>query len=138
MSDELNILIGQLTELHGRTAEIAVRVRHDAQLLVDLQRETSHTLGRLWECRWEEAPPPAGSAASGPRILRLVEVRKLVGLAPSTIWAMVKDGRFPAPRRLGGRAVGWLSLEVDRWMNDTPGHDVDRPRGQRASRYPRR
>ncbi|MBI3045064.1 MAG: AlpA family phage regulatory protein [Betaproteobacteria bacterium] len=42
-----------------------------------------------------------------------------VGLARSTIWALVKQGEFPAPVLIhdGGRAVGWSSLAVQGWIH---------------------
>ena len=43
------------------------------------------------------------------RILRRPEVEHMVGLSRSTIYAMMAEGHFPKPVRLGRRAVGWLS-----------------------------
>ncbi len=56
-------------------------------------------------------------AAPAPvRMLRLPEVKQLVGLGRSTIYAMVKRGEFPAPVPLGARAVAWVSTEVTAWL----------------------
>ena len=52
------------------------------------------------------------------RILRRPEVERRVGLARSTIYELVSLRRFPAPVRLGSRAVGWLADEVDQWLSD--------------------
>jgi hypothetical protein len=38
---------------------------------------------------------------------------------------MIAAGKFPAPILLGGRAVGWLSHEVDEWISSR----VRAPRG---------
>ena len=48
----------------------------------------------------EQIPVPQG------RIMRLPEVLKMVGLSSSTLWNMVRDGRFPKQIRLGRRSVG--------------------------------
>lgn len=49
-------------------------------------------------------------------ILRLPQVKYRCGLGRSSIYARVKDGTFPAPVRLGERAVGWLESEVTTWI----------------------
>jgi prophage regulatory protein len=32
--------------------------------------------------------------------------------------AMVKQGQFPAPCRLGPKKHAWLEAEIDRWLQD--------------------
>ena len=49
-------------------------------------------------------------------ILRLPQVQARTGLSRSTIYAKVAAGRFPEMINLGGRAVGWLSDEVQDWL----------------------
>ena len=51
-----------------------------------------------------------------PRILRLPAVRARTGLARSTIYLRIAQGRFPRPISLGERAVGWIEVEVDAWL----------------------
>ena len=50
------------------------------------------------------------------RILRLPAVRARTGLARSTIYLRMSEGRFPKPISLGPRAVGWIETEVDTWL----------------------
>ena len=52
------------------------------------------------------------------RILRLSEVRARTGLARSTIYLAISQGRFPRPIALGPRAVGWIEAEVDVWLRE--------------------
>ena len=52
-----------------------------------------------------------------PRFIRRKAVEERTGLARSTIYQMVNEGRFPRPVRLGGRAVAWLETEVDDWVD---------------------
>ena len=62
-----------------------------------------------------EAPemlPPAVER----RILRRPEVERRIGFGRSQIYKMILEGRFPKAKRLGIRAVGWDSAEVDRWI----------------------
>lgn len=49
-------------------------------------------------------------------ILRIAQVRTRVGLGTTRIYQLVGDGIFPAPVRLGGRAVGWVESEVEDWL----------------------
>ena len=52
------------------------------------------------------------------RFLRLPEVIQISGSRRSTIYEMIKSGKFPAPVHLGPRAVAWLESEVETWMQD--------------------
>ncbi|WP_136417739.1 AlpA family transcriptional regulator [Herbaspirillum sp. ST 5-3] len=51
-------------------------------------------------------------------VLRLPRVKDRTGLSRSGIYDGVKKGTFPAPIKLGERAVGWLSIDIDRWLED--------------------
>ncbi|NNU80409.1 AlpA family phage regulatory protein [Halovulum dunhuangense] len=50
------------------------------------------------------------------RILRRPEVELLTGLSRSTLYAMIAEGSFPEPLRLGRRAVGWRESVVEEWI----------------------
>jgi prophage regulatory protein len=52
------------------------------------------------------------------KMLKLPEVMALTGLSRSTIYAFIKEKKFPKPVRLGARAVGWLEYEVSSWIKD--------------------
>ena len=49
-------------------------------------------------------------------ILRLPNVKNRTGLSRSTIYALIKDKRFPKCINLGARSVGWLENEIDEWI----------------------
>jgi prophage regulatory protein len=49
-------------------------------------------------------------------ILRLPEVSKRTGKSRSTIYLDVSNGKFPAPVKLGARAVGWVESEIEEWL----------------------
>ncbi len=49
-------------------------------------------------------------------ILRRKAVEARTGLSRSTIYDYICAGRFPAPIRVGERAVGWIASEVDAWL----------------------
>lgn len=50
-------------------------------------------------------------------ILRLPAVKARTGLARSTIYLRISEGRFPKPVSLGCHAVGWIEAEVNDWLN---------------------
>jgi len=49
-------------------------------------------------------------------ILRLPAVIKRTGLSRSSIYAAMQNGDFPSRISLGARAVGWLSDDIDKWV----------------------
>lgn len=49
-------------------------------------------------------------------ILRLPKVTAKTGLAKSTIYKKIAAREFPAGISLGGKAVGWLEADIDRWI----------------------
>lgn len=50
------------------------------------------------------------------RFLRLNEVKARTGLSRSTIYAYVREGRFPRPVAISTRCVGWIEAELDDWI----------------------
>jgi prophage regulatory protein len=50
------------------------------------------------------------------RVLRLPDVKARTGLSRSSIYAYIKDGKFPHHIALGERSVGWYESEVDVWV----------------------
>lgn len=50
-------------------------------------------------------------------IWRLPRVITTVGMKRSWIYLAVAEGRFPAPARLGARAVGWKRSEIEAWLS---------------------
>ena len=48
-----------------------------------------------------------------PRILRLRKLLARYDVSRSTIYKWMDEGTFPAPIKLGPRAVGWLESELD-------------------------
>ena len=50
-------------------------------------------------------------------LLRLPAVRELTGYSRSSIYGLMKIGKFPASVRLaGGGAVAWRSAEIKGWI----------------------
>ena len=51
-------------------------------------------------------------------IHRLAGVKSRTGLARSTIYDLIKKGRFPPPIHLGQRSVGWIESELSAWIEE--------------------
>ena len=49
-------------------------------------------------------------------IIRRKQLETRIGLACSTIYAMMARGDFPRPIKIGRWAVGWRSEDVERWL----------------------
>lgn len=58
------------------------------------------------------------SASAEHRIMRRAEVESKTGFKRAHIYSLIKDGKFPRPLRLGVRAVGWDSVEIEQWIAD--------------------
>jgi prophage regulatory protein len=51
-----------------------------------------------------------------PRILRRKQVEQRIGLARSSLYALIAAGAFPKQIKLSTRAVGWRESEIDAWI----------------------
>lgn len=50
------------------------------------------------------------------RLIRRREVENRTGMARSTIYGLIRAGRFPAPVRLTENTVAWPEREVEAWI----------------------
>jgi len=48
--------------------------------------------------------------------MRLKEVTEKTGLAKSTIYNLISQGKFPKQIELGARSVGWVDTEIEEWL----------------------
>lgn len=53
------------------------------------------------------------------RLLSLAQVREIVPLAPSTLYAQVAKGAFPKPRKLGTRSL-WRESDIQAHIASLP------------------
>ena len=54
----------------------------------------------------------------GLSLLSFKEVQQLTGLSRTTIYREMKLGRFPRPKVLASRKVGFLQVELENWIHD--------------------
>ncbi len=50
------------------------------------------------------------------QFLREPKVAAMTGLSKSTRWRLEKEGKFPKRRQLSARSIGWLSSEIEDWV----------------------
>jgi prophage regulatory protein len=50
------------------------------------------------------------------RILRRPEVEARIGFKRSHLYNLMNEGKFPKAKRIGVRAIGWDSAEVEQWI----------------------
>jgi prophage regulatory protein len=49
-------------------------------------------------------------------LIRLEAVKARTGLSRSTLYAYMRDGRFPQPVAISERCVAWIEGEIDAWI----------------------
>ena len=50
--------------------------------------------------------------------IRLPEVIRRTGYKRTSIYEKISAGIFPAPIKLGPRAIAWVSEEIEKWMDE--------------------
>lgn len=53
---------------------------------------------------------------SATTIIRLTQVKQLIGLSRSSIYSLMRKGQFPTTIKLGSRSVGWVESEIHSWL----------------------
>jgi prophage regulatory protein len=51
-------------------------------------------------------------------LLRESELRGRIKLSHSTIWRLVRAGKFPSPIQLSPRAKGWRAADIEAWLTE--------------------
>lgn len=52
------------------------------------------------------------------KIIGQNEICEITGLSRSTIWRMERDGQFPKRRQVSPSRIGWLSSEINEWLDN--------------------
>jgi prophage regulatory protein len=50
------------------------------------------------------------------QFIRTQQVLEMIGVGRTTLWEMVRDGRFPPPVRITERISGYQLEDVEQWM----------------------
>ena len=54
------------------------------------------------------------------RLERLPQVMARTSLSRAHLYSLITRGAFPRPKRVGKRAVAWVSEDIDKWINSRP------------------
>jgi prophage regulatory protein len=68
------------------------------------------------------------------QLLRLPQVLARVGLRTTRLYQLIGDGSFPAPVKLGARAIAFVEREVDAWIEA----QAQKPRAEIRTKSPRK
>jgi len=55
----------------------------------------------------------------GERLLDKSQICKIANVTYPTVWAWMRQGKFPRARAVGGKSM-WLTSEVDAWLAALP------------------
>lgn len=55
---------------------------------------------------------------AGKRLIRVPEVLRRVGFSRTTMYELIKEGRFPDKVIIGARAVAFVESEIDAWIEN--------------------
>jgi prophage regulatory protein len=100
---EISRLQGEVARLNARRDVVSKRNRVDDNTL----------------------PAAPNDPLAGRRLLRLADVKKLVGFSRSTIYRLISEGQFPDRIHYGPRAVRWREADVVAWQNRTGKFDEE-------------
>ena len=53
---------------------------------------------------------------SNSKVLKVKEVASEISVSVPQVYKLVSIGRFPKPIKLGERGSGWLTTEIDAWL----------------------
>ena len=56
---------------------------------------------------------------AGKRLIRVPEVLRRVGFSRTTMYELIKEGRFPDKITISSRAVAFIESEIDAWIDQT-------------------
>ncbi len=54
------------------------------------------------------------------RLLRRAQVEIRTGLSTTTIYRLMRTGKFPRPIKVSKKAVRWPASEIERWLASLP------------------
>ena len=52
------------------------------------------------------------------QIIRLPAVMQMIGMSKPSVYAMIKQGKFPRQIKIGAKASGWVLSEIEQWISE--------------------
>lgn len=65
---------------------------------------------------------------AGKRLIRVPEVLRRVGFSRTTMYELIKEGRFPDKVIIGARAVAFVESEIDAWIDNAISNSRVKPK----------
>src|SRR4029453_8063400 len=115
--EEPGNILAAMADLNAQAAAVSARLHADVAALALLHRQMAELVVRLCTTSRHQTQEAPSTPA---RMLRIADVVRRVGLGRSTVWRMVQEKTFPAPWRLGPRAVAWIEGEIANWVLNRP------------------
>jgi prophage regulatory protein len=115
--EEPETLFAAMADVNAQAAAVSARLHADVAALALLQRQMAELVVRL--CTSTQHRPQVAPSTPA-QMLRIADVVRRVGLGRSTVWRMVQEKTFRAPRRLGPRAVAWIEGDIANWVLNRP------------------
>jgi prophage regulatory protein len=115
--EEPGRILAAMADLNAQAADVSARLHADVAALALLHRQMAELVVRLCTTSQHQRETPPSAPA---RMLRIADVMQRVGLGRSTVWRMVQEKMFPAPRRLGPKAVAWIEADIAHWVLNRP------------------
>lgn len=63
---------------------------------------------------------PRPQAVAGEYLLSVEGVMAKTQIGKTLLLALVRDGKFPQPRKVNARVVRWRGSDVDAWIRELP------------------
>jgi prophage regulatory protein len=60
------------------------------------------------------------TTTSEDRLIRLKELKRMIGLCPASIYNLINNGKFPKQIQLSERATAWRLSDINEWINSRP------------------
>lgn len=51
-------------------------------------------------------------------IIRKADLKREVGLSPTTVWRLERAGKFPRRIKISEHVVGWLRRDIEAWLEE--------------------
>jgi prophage regulatory protein len=115
--EEPGRILAAMADLNAQAADVSTKLHADVAALALLHRQMAELVVRWCTTSQRHTETPRSTPA---RMLRIADVMQRVGLGRSTVWRMVQEKTFPAPRRLGPKAVACIEADIANWMLNRP------------------
>jgi predicted DNA-binding transcriptional regulator AlpA len=110
----------QEAERRKRQRESAKKAALSPELIkANLEHRTKAGLAAADELPRHKERAHSARAPPLERLLAKPDVLAIVNVSYPTLWSMMRTGKFPRSRIVGGKSM-WLSTEIDAWLAGLP------------------